>query len=106
MRMNPGDFRWKILIQEQDPDTEEWHVRWTVFARVNKKNGGQSFNADADQYRAELNFDIRYFREIENVRYNPQPYRIVYSGHFFKVTDYDDYMEQHAFIRITGAHYA
>ena len=94
-----------ITIQEQNPDTEEWADRWNLHARVNKTGGGQALNAGADQYCATLNFEVRYFSALEEVRYNPQPFRIVYRGHLFKMVDYDDYMEQHQTVKLVGEAY-
>lgn len=94
-----------ITIQRQDMDTEEWVDVWKLHARVNKTGGGQALNAGADQYRATLTFEVRYFKALEDMRYNPQPYRILYRGHTFKVVDYDDFMEQHQTIKIVGEAY-
>lgn len=94
-----------VTIQEQNPDTEEWADKWYLHARVNKTGGGQALNAGADQYRATLNFEVRYFSDLEEMRYNPQPYRIVYRGHAFKLVDYDDYMERHQTVKLVGEAY-
>ena len=94
-----------ITIQEQNPDTEEWADRWNLHARVNKTGGSQALNAGADQYRATLTFEVRYFSALEEMRYNPQPFRIVYHGHPFKLVDYDDYMEQHQTVKLVGEAY-
>lgn len=94
-----------ITIQMQDQDTEEWADVWKLHARVNKTGGGQALNAGADQYRATLTFEVRYFKALEGMRYNPQPYRILYRGHTFKVVDYDDFMESHQTIKLVGEAY-
>lgn len=94
-----------ITIQRQDMDTEEWADVWKLHARVNKTGGGQALNAGADQYKATLTFEVRYFKALEDMRYNPQPYRILYRGHTFKVVDYDDFMESHQTIKIVGEAY-
>ena len=39
---------------------------------------------------------------LEAIAYGPQPYRILYRGHTFKVTDYDDYLEQHRTVKLVG----
>ena len=93
-----------ITVQIRDDDGS-WSDLWKLHARVNKSGGGQALNAGADQYRATLTFDVRYFRELEDMRYNPQPYRIVYRGHYFKLVDWDDYMEQHRTARLVGEAY-
>lgn len=94
-----------ITIQQQDPLTEEWADRWKLHARVNKTGGGQALNAGADQYRATLTFEVRYFKALEELRFNPQPFRVVYRGHNFKLVDYDDYMEQHRTVKLVGEAY-
>lgn len=94
-----------ITIQAQDPNTEQWADRWKLHARVNKTGGGQALTAGADQYKASLTFEVRYFKALEEMRYNPQPFRIIYQGHSFKLVDYDDYMEQHRSVKLAGEHY-
>lgn len=95
----------RITIQTQDQETEEWADKWTLHARVNKTGGGQALSAGADQYRATLTFEVRYFKALEELRYNPQPFRVIYRGHTFKVTDYDDFMEQHRTVKLVGEAY-
>lgn len=94
-----------ITIQKQDPETEQWADLWHLHARVNKTGGGQTMNAGADQYKATLTFELRYFSALEAMRYNPQPYRIVYRGHTFKLVDFDDFMEQHRTAKLVGEAY-
>lgn len=94
-----------IIIQQQEPEGENWADKWRLHARVNKTGGGQALNAGADQYRATLTFEVRYFSALEELRYNPQPFRIVYRGHTFKVVDYDDFMEQHQTVKLVGEAY-
>lgn len=94
-----------ITIQIQDPDTEDWTDRWKLHARVNKTGGGQTLNAGADQYRATLTFEVRYFKALEEIRYNPQPFRVIYRGHTFKLSDYDDFMERHRTVKLVGEAY-
>lgn len=99
------NFDKPITIQTQDQETEEWADKWNLHARVNKSRGDQSQSAGADQYHATLTFEVRYFKALEEMRYNPQPFRVIYRGHYFKVTDYDDFMEQHRIIKLVGEAY-
>lgn len=94
-----------ITIQLQDPTSEGWADKWKLHARVNKTGGGQALTAGADQYRATLTFEVRYFKALEELRYNPQPFRVVYRGHSFKLVDYDDYMEEHQTVKLVGEAY-
>lgn len=94
-----------ITVQVQDLTTEKWTDALKLHARVNKTGGGQAFNAGADRYRASLTFEVRYCKQLEDIAYNTQPFRIVYRGHKFKVTDYDDYMEKHLTVKLVGEFY-
>ena len=94
-----------VIIQVQDPETEEWRVKLGLHASVNKTGGGTSFSAGTDQHNTSLTFKFRYVKELEELAYNTQPYRIIYRGRAFKVVDYDDYMEQHREIKLVGEHY-
>ena len=94
-----------ITVQVQDPDTEQWTDKLHLHARVNKTGGGVNFNAGAGQHTASLTFEVRYVRALEDIAFKPQPFRIVYRGRTFKVTDYDDYMEQHRTVRLVGELY-
>lgn len=94
-----------IIVQVQDPDTEEWTDKLRLHATVNKTGGGTGFNAGAAQYNASLTFKLRYVKALENLAFTPQPYRILYRGRAFKVVDYDDFMEQHREIKLVGELY-
>ena len=94
-----------ITIQKQDAKTEKWVDAFHLHARVNKTGGGQALNAGADQYQASLTFEVRYVKALEDLRFNPQPYRIIYRGRTFKVVDYDDYLERHLSIKLVGEFY-
>lgn len=97
-----------LTIQVQDPNTEEWtdHPELgRLHAKVNKTGGGTTLSAGADQYRLTLTFELQYCRPLEELRYDPQHYRMLYRGHTFKLTDYDDFMEQHKTVRLVGELY-
>ena len=96
-----------IMLQVQDPETEVWTDMFpgNLHAEVNKTRGGSEENAGAGQYRASLTFKLRYTKKLEAIAYSPQSYRIRYRGRTFRVTDYDDFMEQHREIKLTGEFY-
>lgn len=95
-----------FTIQVQDENTEQWVDHLHLHAmKVNRTGGGQSFTAGADQYRVSLTFEVRWCKQLEALRYSVQPFRIVYRGHTFKVTDYDDFMEQHQTVKLVGEFY-
>lgn len=105
MYIDPGELNKRIQIQYQDPDTEAWSNVITLYARVNKAGGGQTFEAGADQHPYLLDFDIRYSSTAAKLVYAPHLYRVLYAGHAFKIVDTDDYMEGHQYLRIRGRMY-
>ena len=94
-----------IIIQYQDPETEEWTDKLKLHASVNKTGGGVSFSAGTDQHDASLTFKVRYAKAIEDIAYNTEPYRIIYRGRTFKIVYYDDFMEQHREVKLVGEYY-
>lgn len=95
-----------VTIQRMDPETEKWTDLLHMHAiKVNRAGGGETFAAGAEQYHPRLTFDLRWCQALEAIRWSPQLHRIVYGGRTFNITDYDDYMEQHLTVRMTGEAY-
>ena len=96
-----------IKVQVQDPETEVWEDAFSgnLHAEVNKTGGGSKENAGAGHYAASLTFKLRYTKKLEAIAYSPQSYRILYRGRTFRVVDYDDFMEQHREVKLTGEFY-
>ena len=94
-----------ITVQVQDFETEQWTDALKLHAKVNKSTGSRANTAGTYTYKAKLRFSVRYTKSLEDIAYSPQPYRIVYRERVFKVTDYDDYMEEHREINIVGEFY-
>lgn len=94
-----------ITIQRQDPDSEEWKDYLKLHAIVNKAMSGTAYTAGTEQRQVVLNFDVRFISKLEEMQFDLQPYRIIYRGHYFKLTDYDDYFERHQTVRLTGELY-
>ena len=95
-----------VVIERQDEETERWQpVGPALHARVNKHIGTTTDRAGADQYHLRLRFTLRYVPVLAAIQYAPQLYRILYRGQQFKIIDYDDYMEEHKEITLTGKLY-
>lgn len=94
-----------VVIQVQNETTEAWGDFLRLHAKVNKTGGGQTLNAGADQYRAALTFEVRYCKQLEQLRFGVQPFRIIYQNRKFKVIDYDDFMERHQTVKLVGELY-
>lgn len=95
-----------VTIQKMDPETEEWSDLLKLHAiQVNRAGGGEAFSTGREQFRLRLTFDFRWSKALESLRWDIANHRLVYQDHTFNVEDYDDYMEQHRKIRLTGEAY-
>lgn len=94
-----------IVIQAQDPVTEEWSDELLLYAGVNKTTGGMNFQAGADAFTMRLTFEVRYCKALEDLAYGSRRLRIIYRERTFRVVDYDDYMEKHHIVRLAGDFY-
>lgn len=98
--------RHPVTIQVCDQDTEEWSDHLQLHAlQINKTGGGETFAAGAEQSHPRLTFKFRYSKELEDVAYSPQLYRIVYNGRNFNIKDHDDFMEEHRMLLLVGEAY-
>lgn len=91
-----------ITIQKIDKSTEAWSDLYNLHARVNKSSGSEYLNAGANQSKATLVFEVRFFKELEDINYKRGSYRIVYRGRPFNITDYDDFQEEHKTVKLLG----
>lgn len=94
-----------ITIQRINEDTEKWEDLYSLHARVNKSNGSEYLGAGANQSKSNRVFEVRYFKDLEDIDDNRGIYRLVYRGKLYNITDYDDYLEQHKTIKLLGVSY-
>lgn len=92
-----------ITIQKINESTETWESVYTVHASINKsKSDNEHLNAGAIQAKRTLVFEVRYFKDIEDISLNIQRYRIVYQGVPYNIVDYDDFMLLHKSVKLLG----
>ena len=102
----PRVFDKLISIQRINETTEQWEDAYTVHAHVNKaKADNEYLNAGAIQAQRSLVFEVRYFKDLEDISFNLQTYRIMFNGVAFNIVDYDDYMLQHKTVKLSGVSY-
>lgn len=82
-----------IIIEKQDPDTEEWFTYFRAHAAINKSGGSEYLNAGAERSTQILTFTLRYCDKLEPIPYSTQLFRIWYRNHVFNIKDTDLYME-------------
>lgn len=91
-----------IVIQKINDITEQWEPLYGLHARINKSGGSEYLNAGANQSKSTRVFEIRYFPGLEAIDFDRGSYRIIYRGHFYNITDYDDYQESHKTVKLLG----
>ena len=85
-------FNKLIIIQKVDEETEEWSDLYNLHANINKnKTDNKYLSAGAIQSKANLVFEVRYFKELAHIFTNTQLYRIIYNDINYEIVDYDDY---------------
>lgn len=96
-----------IIIQKIN-EAEEWIDLFDkpVHASINKAKANDEYlSGGAVQAKTSLVFEVRYFKDLEQIRFNTQAYRIIYQGVPFDIEDYDDYMLRHKTVRLLGKSY-
>lgn len=94
-----------ITLEKMDENTEKWSNFANLHARVNKTGSSEYLDAGAERSKNTLTFEVRYFKNLENIRFNTQLYRLIYRGQRFNIVDYDDYLEEHKTIKLVGVSY-
>ena len=95
-----------IIIQKINELTETWEDLYSVHASINKaKNDNEYLNAGAIQAKRTLVFEVRYFKDLEDISLNTQRYRISYQGVPYNIADYDDFMLLHKTVNLLGVSY-
>lgn len=95
-----------VSIQRINEVTETWEDVYQVHASVNKNGTGNEYlDAGAIQAKRTLVFEVRYFKDLEDISFNLQMYRIVYQGIPFDLKDYDDFMLRHKTVKLLGVSY-
>jgi SPP1 family predicted phage head-tail adaptor len=95
-----------IKIQKRDEITETWVDVFNLHAFINKgKNDDEYLSAGAIQGKRTLVFEVRYFKDLEDISYNTQLYRILYRGITYDIKDFDDFMLHHKTVKLLGVSY-
>ena len=95
-----------IMIEKINEATEKWEETFFVHAAVNKcKADDEYLNGGAIQGKRNLVFEVRYFKDLEDIADNIQSYRIVFNNTFYDIKDFDDFMLQHKTVKLLGVSY-
>lgn len=95
-------FTKPITIQAVDEATEKWIDVFKLHARVNKSNGSEYLSGGTVQNKVNRVFEVRYFKTLEKIAFDTGSYRLIYNGHVYNITDYDDFQEKHKTVKLLG----
>jgi len=99
-------FDRSVTIQRINEATELWEDVYKLHASVNKSSSTNEYlNAGAIQAQRTLTFEVRYFKQLENIAFNTQLYRVLFENTPYNITDFDDYMLQHKTVKLLGVSY-
>lgn len=93
-----------IVLQQQDAN-KVWQTVCSLHAAVNRTSGSERLDGGAVQSPMQMDFDVRYSPEVAQIRLATQRYRLLYAGAAYKIVAYDDYMETHRSVRLSGVSY-
>lgn len=91
-----------ITIEKLNSDTDEYEKEFQLHAKVNKTSAKNFSENGAERTGMSLTFEVRYFLALEQIFGNFQNFRIIYRNKVFYINDYDDYMESHKTVKLTG----
>lgn len=92
----------KIKIQKLVDDTEQYQDYYECHAEVNKTGGKEYLVAGAVSTKNTFTFKVRYCKELYNLQFDTQSYRIIFNDTIFNIIDADDFKQQHKILKIIG----
>lgn len=95
-----------VLIQKIDEITEKWTNIFELHCRLNKaKTDSEYLSAGSVRGKKNIVFEIRYFKDLEDISLNLSTYRIIYNGVPYDIVDYDDFKMKHKTVKLLGVSY-
>lgn len=91
-----------IVIQKLNNDTEKWADYYPTHANVNKASGKEYYNARTDISSSTMIFSVRYCKELKDIMYNTDSYRVLFENRHFDIKNVDDYKLEHNELNIVG----
>lgn len=92
----------KIQVQKLNENTNLYEDYYSCHANVNKTGGNEYLIAGAVSTKNKFTFVVRYCKELKNLQFDTQSYRIVFNDIVFNILDADDFMQRHQTIKIIG----
>ena len=97
-----ASYKYPILIQKLNLDTETYEDYYSTHSNINKVGGKEYTQASTNISNSTFNFKVRYCSKMEDVIFDTEIYRVVYNNRFYDIKNVDHYGENKAELTITG----
>lgn len=93
-----------IIIQKLNEDTQEFEDRWKLHANVRYTQGSEYSDAGAQRSTQTMNFIVRAFKDLKEIKRNTQIYQIIFEDSTFSIEEYEPY-DNNKSVRLQAASY-
>lgn len=97
-----ASYKFPILIEKLNLDTEKWGEYYSTHANINKVGGKEYEQASTNISNSTFNFKVRYCEKMKEVIFNTEIYRVVYENRCYDIKNIDHYGENKTELTITG----
>lgn len=97
-----ASYKFPILIQKLNLDTEKWETYYSTHANINKVGGKEYTQASTNISNSTFNFKVRYCSLMEEFIFNTEMFRVVYNNRCYDVKNVDRYGESKTELTIIG----
>ena len=94
-------FNHLIQFQKLNEDNV-YNNYYSCHAQINKTGGDEYLIAGAVSTKNKFTFVVRYCKELKDLQFDTQTYRIIFNGITFNILDADDFKQNHKTIKIIG----
>ena len=97
-----SNYKFPILIQKLNLDTEVYEDYYSTHANINKVGGKEYVQASTNISNSTFNFKVRYCALMDDVIFNTEIYRVVYNNRCYDIKNVDHYGESKTELTIAG----
>lgn len=97
-----ASYKFPILIEKLNEDTEKWEEYYSTHANINKVGGKEYTQASTNISNSTFHFKVRYCNKMKEVIYNTEKYRVVYDNRCYDIKNADRYGENKTELTIIG----
>ena len=94
-------FNHLIQFQKLNEDNV-YNNYYSCHAQINKTGGDEYLIAGAVSTKNKFTFVVRYCKELKDLQFDTQTYRLIFNGITFNILDADDFKQNHKTIKIIG----